>query len=86
MAYIELLLTAAVDGTRVPYFPNAGESQKVSSYKNCEMRCSLLCIGIVNSQHCCFLGMEFSWPGRSHDKTCTEYYGVQLFLGRNAHE
>ena len=61
---------AAVDGTHVPYFPNSGESQQ--DYKNYKMWCSMLCIGIVNSQHC-FLDMDVGWPGRLHDKTCTEY-------------
>ena len=61
---------AAVDGTHVPYFPNSGESQQ--DYKNYKMWCSMLCIGIVNSQHC-FLDLDVGWPGRLHDKTCTEY-------------
>ena len=53
-------------GAAVPYFPNSGESQQ--DYKNYKMWCSMLCIGIVDSQY--FL----IWTSAGlHDKTCTEY-------------
>ncbi len=61
---------AAIDGTHVPYVPNAGEYEQ--DYKNYKMWTSMLCIGIVNSNHV-FLDMDVGWPGRLHDKTCTEH-------------
>jgi hypothetical protein len=44
----------------------------------------MLCIGIVNSHHC-FLDLDVGWPGRLHDKTCTEYsyFWAEMHKNRN---
>jgi hypothetical protein len=60
---------AAIDGTHVPYKPNSGDVAQ--SYKNYKMWTSMLCIGMVNSNHM-FVDIDVGWPGRLHDKTCTE--------------
>ena len=63
------LVGAAIDGTHIPYEPNSGESEQ--EYKNYKMWTSMLCIGMVNSHHM-FVDLDVGWPGRLHDKTCTE--------------
>jgi hypothetical protein len=57
---------AAIDGTHIPYQPNAGEYEQ--DYKNYKMWTSMLCIGIVNAYHL-FIDIDIGWPGRLHDKT-----------------
>jgi hypothetical protein len=59
-----------LDGTHVPYKPNSGERE--DKYKNYKGWTSILCIALVNSYHC-FVDIDVGWPGRMHDKTCTEY-------------
>ena len=58
-----------IDGTHIPYNPNSGECEE--DFKNYKNWTSMLCIAFVNSFYL-FVDMDVGWPGRYHDKTCTE--------------
>ena len=64
---------AAIDGTHIAYQPRKGEYEQ--DYKNYKTWTSLLCIGIVNAFHL-FIDIDVGWPGRLHDKTCTDHSNV----------
>ena len=70
MSYGTPYVGAAIDGTHIPYFPNFGEWQR--DYKNYKLLCSMLFIGMINSQYF-FVDLDVGWPGHLHYKTCTGY-------------
>jgi hypothetical protein len=63
------MVGAAIDGTHVPYVPNSPAEALVC--KNYNFWTSFLNIAVVNSYYC-FVKLGVGWPGRFHDKTCTE--------------
>jgi hypothetical protein len=70
-----------IDGTHVPYTPNSGECEE--DFKNYKNWTSLLCIAFINSFYL-FVDIDVAWPGRMHDKTCTEHsnFWTQMHLER----
>ena len=63
-------VSLCVDSSHIPYKPNSGEDEQ--AFMNYKQWTSLLCVGYVNSLHL-FVDMDVAYPGRMHDKTCTDY-------------
>ena len=75
------MVGAAIDGTHVPYAPNSPEEALIC--KNYKMWTSLLNIAVVNSYYC-FVELDVGWPGRFHDKTCTENSNFWYAMNANS--
>ena len=74
-------VAGCIDGTHIPYKPNNGEFE--ADYKNYKQWTSLLCIAFVNSYHL-FVDIDVGWPGRWHDKTCSDnsYFWLDMHRQR----